>query len=109
MEVGDRVEIERRDLDGGLGAELRIRRHDRKALALGLADVILRGRHTPAVVKRVGWDGRGGCTYREAAEGTGVSWQAIQQLTLRLQERLEGRLWLLPDGAEHYIGETVKN
>lgn len=96
------VKAARRELE-------RIKAQDPQEALREIARAILRSSHTDAIVRRLGWDGGCGCTQREAAALAGVSQRRIDQLEHKLRERVAGRVWLLPDAAEAYIGETEKN
>ena len=65
--------------------------------------------NTHAVVKRLGWDGGGGCSVTEAGRLAGVSWQRIGQLEAKLRGRVTDGWYFLPEGAERYIGATETN
>lgn len=86
-----------------------IERQDLHRALAGVAAAVLRSRHARAVVRRLGWDGDGGCTLAEAAAGTNVSWQRIAQLEHKLRSAVAANYWFLPDQATAYIVETAKN
>lgn len=56
---------------------------------LRLAREILPAQHLEAITMRIGWDGRGGSTLKEAAEVAGVSRERIRQIQKNLEEALQ--------------------
>lgn len=47
---------------------------------LHLVQLIVPAQHSKAISRRLGWDGKGGCTLQEAAEISGVSRERIRQI-----------------------------
>ncbi len=56
---------------------------------LHLVRQVVLARHVEAIAMRLGWDGMGGATLKEAGEVTGVTRERVRQIQIRLEDALK--------------------